>query len=336
MKSKITKNALVIGLGSVGTRHVQAAKGLNFKVTGVDVKSSASFGELSNEIEIFDSLDKIKVHDFEYVVIANWGPDHFSTLEQAIDMNLSNKFLIEKPLVTSLSAASKILSFARSGKAQFINSATLHYRGADDLVTKLVESPITSIVVSGGAQCMSTTGYHWLDFACRVFDGLPESVFSDLRSSPINPRSEHLDFIEGTASWVFTGGKRLSMSFDNSSSISSSANLYSRNEKVEITATGAVRHFRRNDSLLAEDPRVTRTQMPELVKDYKPQVDVTEAFSKMHHRLVYNSPSIQEMEREVGVSQWLILAMESNKSGERIKHSDVTKFVASNNQWKIS
>ena len=60
------------------------------------------------------------------------------------------------------------------------------------------------ISVNGGAAGIVTNGIHYLDLAISIFNSSPKSVFSNLFSSSINPRSSDLDFWEGTAYFNFT------------------------------------------------------------------------------------------------------------------------------------
>jgi len=94
---------------------------------------------------------------------------------------------------------------------------------------------------------MSTSGIHWLDFACALFEAMPTSVIGTGSKAKINPRRDDLFFWDGT----------LSLIFDNQSSVSLTATVYCRNGVVIVEEDGLTLKTRNADDV-TRYPSVTR------------------------------------------------------------------------------
>jgi predicted dehydrogenase len=83
---------LVVGFGSIGSRHAHILKDLNFEVTVITKQN----------IDIFKSFDSIQdafeSEKFDYVVIANKTCEHYQTLNSLKEYAYQGKVLVEKPL----------------------------------------------------------------------------------------------------------------------------------------------------------------------------------------------------------------------------------------------
>lgn len=86
------KKVLIIGCGSIGTRHGEILKAM-----GNDVAYVTSRSDTNNKI--FKSLDLgLKNHNPEYIIISNRTSEHFLTFQELIKHNFRNTILIEKPI----------------------------------------------------------------------------------------------------------------------------------------------------------------------------------------------------------------------------------------------
>lgn len=84
--------AMVIGYGSIGSRHERLLTELGCDVTVVskrDIDYSSSFKNIS---------DALIVHQPSYVVVANKTSEHYSTLVELVELNYDGIVLVEKPL----------------------------------------------------------------------------------------------------------------------------------------------------------------------------------------------------------------------------------------------
>lgn len=84
-------NALVIGYGSIGKRHVEVLKNLGLMVSVVSRRNL--------DIESFPTItDALQNKSFDYIVIANETVKHAATLNMILATNFNGKILVEKPL----------------------------------------------------------------------------------------------------------------------------------------------------------------------------------------------------------------------------------------------
>lgn len=328
-------NVLIIGLGSVGRRHFVASTKLGNRVVGVDPKSAKFLHEDLQGMELHRGLKTLKGRNFEYTVVANWGPDHVSTLREVYEMGLCSKFIIEKPLCGSFKELRDLRNLVSKGPLQFILSFPRRYSDFKRYVEEATDGVATSISVWGGAQCISTNGSHWLDAAVSIF-GLPISVMASLNSQPINPRSPDLDFFEGTASYQFAGGKKLDISFDNKSRVSSTARVLFRDGVLEIRK-GTEFWLEKVDPDAIEGTSLTRTQFPTKAQKFKNSASLDEAFLTMHERIAKESITRAEMHHDLELSGWLLMAFLSSSSGVTLRSEHFLRSTEnSNHSWRIS
>lgn len=88
-------NCLVIGYGSIGSRHADILKGLNCSVSVVSKR------EVDNNCyyPCYDSVETAFCgNKFDYVVVANNTSEHLSTILSLIELKFSGILLVEKPV----------------------------------------------------------------------------------------------------------------------------------------------------------------------------------------------------------------------------------------------
>lgn len=84
-------NALVIGYGSIGKRHVEVLKKLGLTVSVISRRKL--------DIESYTTVtDALQNERFDYIVIANETVKHAETLNRILATNFKGKILVEKPL----------------------------------------------------------------------------------------------------------------------------------------------------------------------------------------------------------------------------------------------
>lgn len=84
-------NALVIGYGSIGKRHVEVLKKLGLTVSVISRRKL--------DIESYTTVtDALQNERFDYIVIANETVKHAETLNRILTANFKGKILVEKPL----------------------------------------------------------------------------------------------------------------------------------------------------------------------------------------------------------------------------------------------
>lgn len=124
---------------------------------------------------------------------------------------------------------------------------------------------------------------------------------ANLSSQPINPRSYDLDFFEGTASYQFSKGRKLDLSFDNKSWVSSTARFLFRNGILEIKEGSEFFIEKVNDDVIEGTP-VTRTKSPSYASKLNSFLSWDEAFVAMHQRIAKKVVSADEMQHDLKVA----------------------------------
>ena len=116
----------------------------------------------------------------------------------------------------------------------------------------------TAVNAHGGAQCLITTGTHWLDLTCDLFGAVPNQVSALLSAERINPRGTSLEMWQGGATWKFDDGRTLTMSYNNKSSADGQVQVYFPLGRIDLNSDGTMIVFGRNMDEVARDGRITR------------------------------------------------------------------------------
>lgn len=252
--------ALVVGYGSIGKRHVVQLEKQCHRIWVVDPRDVQ--GEIPDNATSYRSLNELKLnnHERKLGVIANWGPNHLETLKELAQMGISD-LILEKPMTTSLSELLELQILRdRFGLNIFVNQGW-NYSNFYRLVSKTQEAYALgtpkAIWSIGGARCVSTAGSHIFHVANRLFDSPAISYTAALNFQKINPRSELLDYVDGSASIEYESGAKLGMNFTNQSSLEGMTSIYWRNHVAEVKASGQF-EIKSNLNLVKPTEKVTR------------------------------------------------------------------------------
>lgn len=269
MISDAEKIGLLVGAGSIGKRHARTLIRRYAQVIVVD--PSVAVGEwVQSELRENDLYFKTLDEALEFMtgrgksvtaVIANLGPDHFETFTKLADFGIQRIFC-EKPMAHSIQYAWDMVTRASLEEIILTVGLQRRYEGiAKQVKQSAVEflggAPV-AIIGHGGAQCLITTGMHWIDFAIEVFEVAPTRVVALAHSKKFNPRGPHLDMWGGSASWEFPDDRFLSLTYLNSSSVEGGLHVYCPSGRFDFMPDGSVRMFRRNADEILADPRLTR------------------------------------------------------------------------------
>ena len=236
--------ALLIGLGSIGKVHFQAAGEFFSEVIVIDPNKSKldDFNELESQLKtdgsFYFSIGQLpKNLTFDLCIIANWGPDHFKTFENLVALGCRS-FIIEKPLASKLSDLYKLREISINHNVRVIANLQTNYSHFSEKVIELKDKfqigGLLGLHVSGGAKCVATNGIHYLALANQLFNEWPTAVFADLGSDPINPRGSDLSFFDGVANWVYPSKRNFSIHFHNDSRLSATLRVIFQYGYMEV------------------------------------------------------------------------------------------------------
>ena len=239
------KCVIVIGFGSIGKRHAESASSICESMVIVDPNPTA-FVNRPNILAPFTQVSSIldlqhSSSPDDLVIVANWGPDHWKTIQECVDLGFNN-FVIEKPITSSLTDLQKLRDLINNELLRVVVNQGWDAQQLGERIRDLglhlgLGEPV-SVWVTGGARCASTAGSHYIHLASRILNEEPITVMAHGSSSNINPRGEHLAYFDGVYSVNYKSGKRLSMSFSNMSSIEGDVQILWRDASGNFSNNG--------------------------------------------------------------------------------------------------
>jgi predicted dehydrogenase len=338
---------LIVGVGSVGKRHAKVMASRFDRLFVIDTNEAAlqwATSELQTDLRCAKSLKALEEEirlcaATTSAVIATWGPSHFDDFSQIVALGVRRVFC-EKPLATSLAQIQSMRKLCVEQNVAFTGGLHLRYRGIADFIREAsathLGGPPTSFVVDGGARCMSTTGSHWLDLAIDVFGSPPTEVTASLDAAAINPRSADLDYWAGTASWKFPDSRRLTITYDNSSSVHDRIRLFAKQGVIEVDTNFKLTVYARDDKEVQSDPRVVRVGevRPEPVAEFVPFLG--EVLSRQLDEIEGARNSIYSTRAAFDSAEALLAAFESSRSGAIVSLPVSDELVRRSQEWNIS
>ena len=267
--TKKTSIGILVGAGSIGKRHAKKLIEQYELVIVVDPEPSLMNWvqtELRGQDLYFSELSVALAHigsnaNETTAVIANLGPDHFSTFNQLADFGI-RRILCEKPMAVSVKQIDVMAARIKSDNISFTVGLQRRYSGLCSLLRSIGEEYLggkpVAVVGHGGAQCLITTGMHWIDLCIDLFEDNPEAVSAIAQPQRINPRGPLLEMWSGTAAWAFPNDRYLTLTYSNSSSVEGELVIYCPTGRLEIDPNGAITMHQRKSSEVAADNRITR------------------------------------------------------------------------------
>jgi|SaaInlStandDraft_5_1057022.scaffolds.fasta_scaffold27201_2 predicted dehydrogenase len=226
------KKFILIGVGSIGKRHLEILKKLKKPTICIDknteINKKYNPTQYPNIVGFYKNINHAKIKNLSEkksftIIISTLGPTHFPLLEQLSSIGFKN-FIIEKPIVTSISNSYEFKKLVKKRKLKIRIHLSYRYLNIKSEVEKIKKKhqlgSIKKIICYSGALDLSTSGSHLVDLAIQCFGSNPKSVISNLYSDKINPRSKDLLYFEGTSIWKFKNNLEFILSMSNSSRIS--------------------------------------------------------------------------------------------------------------------
>jgi predicted dehydrogenase len=331
---------LLIGCGSIGKRHLSKLIEMNEEIWVVDPNKDMrnyAIAESDLVVKTFNSLEEVtdlnNFIDLNIVIIANWGPDHFATLNEVRKLN-PEKILIEKPIASKLSdlyAINKLLSTTK--ESVFVNYHIRFDSGFEKLKEICSESNlgIPSIIsVIGGAKCISTTGIHWLDFSNQILKSSWKNINSRIDAKKINPRSAELSFLEGYTQIIYENGSTVSLNFTNESYMDTQVTLIWKNSKG-VLENGELIIYGPNEELKIDRPINRTVFFDKEVLRFK---FFTDGFQNLYQQ--FKKLENTKMENFTCANEMLILSLISSRLNKQITPKSRIKKKMLNLDWKIS
>lgn len=338
---------LIVGLGSIGKIHLK--KILSYSRDVLIVDPNPKIDEFLTEnyglfgLQRYSSIERIDLKTkIDVAVIANWGPDHFDTLQKLINLGV-RRFLIEKPLVSKINDLTKLWDMVQSEEIFVLVNMPWLFSDFEERVAKLqidfALGELGNVSVSGGAKCLATNGIHYIGLACMLFGQSPSAVASLIVEDFINPRSGHLKFLAGSAFFEFDSGRYLQICFTNNSHLQAQAVMNFQYGRIIFDSDLATVYLISPENRVRID-KPTRTFYPEVeVFKFKPFItDLGGDGTDMAYQSLVEGNKISKSNIALVSTEALLAMMVANVTGERISIPLSTELLTKfgSREWWIS
>lgn len=216
-------SAIVVGLGRMGMRHIQALDLLEIPIAGVVELSDKRISEVKAEfphLKSFSSLrEALSVTSANIVVIATTAPAHAELTINAAEFGAKFIF-VEKPMATSVSDCKKMIEVCKKHGAKLAVNHQMRYMQQYQVVRELQAEyslgPLRSMAVHGGNMGMSMNAVHYIEAFRWLFaeEILSAYYFRDEETLP-NPRGEKFSDTSGQLVAFSQSGARLLIDIGN-------------------------------------------------------------------------------------------------------------------------
>ena len=260
--------AILVGAGSIGKRHTRIMVERYHRIVVVDPSEDTHrwvADNLAGFVELYDNLSDglCEVDGTQSTaVVATLGPLHRDNVSRLIEHGI-RRIYCEKPLASSVADGYFLSDLSATTGTRLVVGLQRRFSGLVDQIRTYAREHLggepVSIVGHGGAQCLITTGMHWVDLAVDIFGGFPHRVGGLGSADRMNPRGSDLDVWQGTAIWEFSDGRLLTLTYSNRSSVDGILHIYCPLGRIDVCPDGVIRAYRRNDDEVKRDPRITRT-----------------------------------------------------------------------------
>ncbi len=337
---------IIVGLGSIGKRHAKYFQSSNATMLFIDPSDEVKIWKekhFKKDFKLYKSISSAKnfIKKFDlpkFGIISNWGTQHYNSVVSLHNLGVKN-FLIEKPIANSIYKIDELLKLATKNNINYICGFGWRYSGLFEKINKIAKNKLggspSLLNYNGGAFGIVTNGIHYLDLAISLYDSYPKKITSSLKSARINPRSDQLEFYDGTAIFDFKGNKKLILNASNDSSVSPAAEIICPTGKIKINEDMSLTVYKRDDKEIKNDPRVIRLGKAHKIKNTKYNPDYQSGFKFIAQQLFNNLPT-DNPERELIATKCIIYSLIASDLNRSIltQKSLPQKYYKKN--WMIS
>lgn len=211
----------VIGVGRMGRRHIAAARGAGFEISGIfDLSRDAIMTTLSEcglpeSLAFGDASQMLELQRPDAVVVATTAPSHCEFVCAAAEAGV-RFILCEKPMATSLEECDRMIAACRAAGAKLAVNHQMRFMEQYTDIKALSLTPefggLRSIVVTGSNFGLAMNGSHYFE----AFRYLADEPVQDIScwfdpSNVPNPRGPQYVDRSGQLRGTSASGVRLIM-----------------------------------------------------------------------------------------------------------------------------
>lgn len=198
---------VVIGLGRMGQRHIQAVKELGYELVAVsDIK------EVPSEAKFYSDPHKmLREEKYDLAIIATTATSHHEyTL--AASNNGAKYILCEKPMANSIAQCEEMIAVCKKNGTKLAINHPVNFTEADIFIKDALNSDkfggLESITISGGNYGLAMNASHDIQMFRFLTDEEPRYVQAWLDKEPLaNPRGPQYEDRSGMIRVTTTSGK---------------------------------------------------------------------------------------------------------------------------------
>ncbi|MDZ4726929.1 MAG: Gfo/Idh/MocA family oxidoreductase [Leptospira sp.] len=213
---------LVVGFGSIGSRHTQSLLGSNLvkNITVFDPSDESYSQGLKRiaatelQVERISTLDAVKEHCPDIVILSSTAKDRFSQFEFFAQMGVK-RFLVEKIVFQSMEQFHNAISLIQKHEIEsFCNFANRYYPNYI-LLKDLIRNQRLDMRITCGDIGLATSAIHYMDLFEYLSDSPIHDSIGDLKSSlKENKRGKEYKEYNGLILFLTEKGDKLSLFYD--------------------------------------------------------------------------------------------------------------------------
>jgi predicted dehydrogenase len=249
-------NILIVGLGSIARKHIDAINSLKLNATIYALRSSINVVQESGVVNIFDidSLDKT----IDFAIISNPTYFHFKSIESLANKNIP--LFIEKPPIHSLENSLELIKFVESKKIITYTACNLRFHPCLLFVNDFLKSN-SDRIEEVNVYCGS-----------YLPDWRPGKVFKEIYSANANMGGGvHLDLFHELdyTTWIFGFPNKINSIRRNVSSLAIDAIDYANYslEYNNFTANIVLNYYRKKPKRIIEVVLSNRIILVDLINN---------------------------------------------------------------------
>jgi len=241
-------NALLIGCGSVGLKHLEVLKTFAKNIDIVDIKYISDFHKEDSDITQYSNINDINSKKrYELIVIATWANSHYELLKKCIRFKPKG-IIIEKPLSNSIKSCQEIIEIAEENGINILCNFTRSISIMSNEIEKyfsLNNDEILAMKWETSGNCLATNGIHWYNLAENIFNSAATKATGKTYLVKENPRSPDLNFLQGHLTFDFNNGKKLFLSTEKKIQDNY---IYFKGNNTKVRLTGNTLELEQNGS----------------------------------------------------------------------------------------
>jgi predicted dehydrogenase len=214
-------NVVIVGLGRMGLRHIEASNLVGLKIVGVVDSNESTLEKIKNLLHLSKDQCHYSLNTLfnkiipDCIIISTTADSHYELVCLAAKVGVKY-ILVEKPMATSIEECRKMINICKMNNAKLSINHQMRFMEQYTLPKSLIETEdfggLASMTVIGGNIGLSMNGTHYFEAFRFLANENIVSVCAWLDSTSIpNPRGDRFMDSSGSIRLKTKSGKRMYM-----------------------------------------------------------------------------------------------------------------------------